>query len=86
MPETRSRRPIGYVTRHPEVMRLALMLTDVVDAGRDHPMVVAARWAQAGYPADVAARWITAGVYWPKAVKALMPSTQSLHSASGTRQ
>ncbi|MGH3785629.1 MAG: hypothetical protein ACRDRG_03565 [Pseudonocardiaceae bacterium] len=86
VPETRSRRLIGYVTRHPEVLRLALLLTDVLDAGRDHPMVVAARWVQAGYSADLATRWITAGVYWPKAVQALMSTTPSLHSVSRTRQ
>jgi hypothetical protein len=65
-PRTRSRRLIGYVTRNPEVMRLALMLAGVVDAGGDHPMVMAARWVQAGYSTDAAARWISAGVSWPR--------------------
>lgn len=65
-PRSRSRRLIGHVTRNPEVLRLAVMLHDVVDASRDHPMVVAARWIQAGYPADMAARWIIGGVDWPQ--------------------
>jgi hypothetical protein len=65
-PRSRSRRPIGYVTRNPEVLRLAVMLHDVVDASRDHPMLVAARWIQAGYSADMAARWIIGGVIWPR--------------------
>lgn len=51
MPRTRSRRLVGYVTRDAEVLRLALILADVVDPGRDHPMVVAARWVQSGYSA-----------------------------------
>lgn len=64
-PRTRSRQLIGYVTRDPEVMRLARILADAVDTGCDHPMVLAARWIQAGYSADAATRWITAGVIWP---------------------
>ncbi len=48
-PRSRSRRPIGYVTRDPELMRLATMLTHVAHAQREHPMVVAARWIQRGY-------------------------------------
>jgi hypothetical protein len=59
-PRTRSRRLIGYVTRDPEVMRLALMLADTTDTDGDHPMILAAQWVQAGYSADAAARWITA--------------------------
>ena len=46
-PRARSRRLIGYVTRDPQVIALALMLADAVDDG-DHPMVLAARWIQAG--------------------------------------
>jgi hypothetical protein len=65
-PRSRSRRLIGYVTRDSEVFRLAIMLREVVDAGRDHPMVVAARWIKAGYSADTAARWIIGGVRRPK--------------------
>lgn len=61
-PRIRSRRLIGYVTRDPELMRLAKMLTDVAHAEREHPMVVAARWVRRGYSADAAARRITAGV------------------------
>lgn len=71
-PRTRSRRPIGYVTRDPEVMRLALLLADVIDPGWDHPMVVAARWVQAGHSAEAAMPWITAGVNWPKAAETLL--------------
>ncbi len=63
---TRSRRLIGYVTRDPEVIALALMLADDLDEGLDHPMVLAARWIQAGYSADAAASWINAGVTWPE--------------------
>ncbi|HVE96872.1 MAG TPA: hypothetical protein VNA67_07810 [Pseudonocardiaceae bacterium] len=47
-PRSRSRQLIGYVTRDPEVIALALMLADAVDDGGDHPMVLAARWIQAG--------------------------------------
>jgi len=51
-----------------EVLRLALMLADIVAAdantGYDHPMVMAARWVQAGYSADAAVRWVTAGAAW----------------------
>ena len=65
-PRSRSRRLIGYVTRNAEVFRLAMMLRDVVDVGRDHPMVIAARWIQAGYSPDMAARWVIGGVHWPK--------------------
>ncbi|HEV7831745.1 MAG TPA: hypothetical protein VGP04_23510 [Pseudonocardiaceae bacterium] len=61
-PRVRSRRLIGYVTRDPELMRLAKMLTDVAHAEREHPMVVAARWVRRGYSADSAVRRITAGV------------------------
>lgn len=43
-PRTRSRRLIGYVTRDPEVIALALTLADTVGEGPDHPMVLAARW------------------------------------------
>jgi hypothetical protein len=72
-PRTRSRRLIGYVTRDPEVIRLALRLADTVDDARDtgyeHPMLLAARWVQAGYSAEAAIRWITAGVRWPKAAQ-----------------
>lgn len=70
-PRSRSRRLIGYVTRNPEVMRLAMMLRDVVGAERDHPMVVAARWIQAGYSAETAARWITGDVNRPKAAQSI---------------
>lgn len=68
-PRSRSRRLIGYVTRNREVMRLAMMLRDVADAVADHPMVVAARWVQAGYSAEIAARWITGDGNWPKAAQ-----------------
>ncbi len=65
-PRARSRRLIGYVTRDPEVIALALTLADALDEGPDHPMVIAARWIQAGYSADTAASWITAGIAWPE--------------------
>ncbi len=65
-PRARSRRLIGYVTRDPEVIALALTLADTRDEGLEHPMVLAARWIQAGYSADTAAGWITAGITWPE--------------------
>jgi len=71
-PPTRSRQLIGYVTRDREVMRLALLLADVVDPGWDHPLVVAARWIQAGHSAEAAMPWITAGVNWPKAAETIL--------------
>jgi hypothetical protein len=57
---------IGYVTRDPELMQLALMLAKVLDAGCEHAMIVAARWMQDGYAADTALRWVTAGVPVPE--------------------
>lgn len=80
-PRARSRRLIGYVTRDHEVMALALMLADALvatpaaspvgcpvgtDSGPDHPMVLAARWIQAGYSVDATARWIAAGITCPE--------------------
>ena len=46
-PRTRSRQPIGYVTRDPEVMRLALKFANALDAESEHPMIRAVRWRQA---------------------------------------
>ncbi|MBV9164207.1 MAG: hypothetical protein JO281_22275 [Pseudonocardiales bacterium] len=71
-PRTRSRRLVGYVTRDPEVMRLALILADAVDVESEHPMVLAARWIQAGYPVDAAIRWITAGGTWPEVAQTVL--------------
>lgn len=71
-PRTRSRRVIGYVTRDPEVMRLALILAELIDQEPDHPMVLAAQWIQAGYSVDAAAGWVTAGVTWPSVARALL--------------
>lgn len=65
-PRTRSRRLIGYVTRNPELVQLALMLTKVLDAGCDHPMIVAARWMQDGYSADTAYRWFASSASMPE--------------------
>lgn len=42
-PRARSRRLIGYVTRDPEVLALALSLAGTAGEGPDHPMVLAAR-------------------------------------------
>ncbi|HET9118271.1 MAG TPA: hypothetical protein VFN75_09415 [Pseudonocardiaceae bacterium] len=61
-PRIRSRRLIGYVTRDPELIRLAKTLADVAHAESDHPMVVAARWVRRGYSAGAEAGRITAGV------------------------
>ena len=65
-PRTRSRRPIGYVTRNPELMRLALALAKVLKAGCDHAMIVATRWMRHGYAADTTLRWVAAGVTRPE--------------------
>ncbi|MGH3823661.1 MAG: hypothetical protein ACRDRA_12670 [Pseudonocardiaceae bacterium] len=65
-PRTRSRRLIGYVTRDPELIQLAVMLATVLDAECDHAMIVASRWMQGGYTADAALRWVTAGVTAPR--------------------
>lgn len=43
---TRSRRLIGYVTRDPEVMRLARTLPNMCEAGSEHPLLIAA-WIHA---------------------------------------
>ncbi|MDQ4093639.1 MAG: hypothetical protein M3143_09640 [Actinomycetota bacterium] len=66
VPRARSRRLIGYVTRDPEVIALALRLVDAVDDEAGHPMVLAAQWVQAGYSADTAASCVAAGVNWPE--------------------
>ncbi|HEV7450162.1 MAG TPA: hypothetical protein VGO16_01970 [Pseudonocardiaceae bacterium] len=78
-PRARSRRLIGYVTRDPEVMRVARLLAnasddDTADESRVHPMVLTARWVQGGYSADAAASWVAAGVTSPEAARTL-PST-----------
>lgn len=64
-PRSRSRRLIGYVTRDPEVMRLALILAGALEPDSDHPMALASRWVQAGYSPGEAARWVNAGVIAP---------------------
>ena len=79
-PRSRSRRLIGYVTRNAEVFRLAMMLRDVVDASHDHPMVIAARWVQAGYSADMAVRWVIGGVRWPKVAQNISRTSSRLPS------
>jgi hypothetical protein len=79
-PRSRSRRLIGYVTRNREVMRLAMMLRDVTDAGPDHPMVVAARWIQAGYSVETAARWITGEGSWPEAAQRISRRSNTMRS------
>lgn len=79
-PRSRSRRLIGYVTRNREVYRLAMMLRDVVEGGCDHPMVIAARWIQAGYTADTAARWIIGGVHWPKVAQKISRTSSRVSS------
>lgn len=86
-PRTRSRRLVGYVTRDEEVMRLALWLaeilegsdpgaddefSDIPDAGRIHPMPLAARWLEAGFSADAAADWVRAGVFSPRVARSSM--------------
>lgn len=76
---SRSRRLIGYVTRSPEVMRLALTLTDLIDEPPDpretpHPLLLAAQWIDAGYSADAAAGWATAGITSPAAAQRLLSS------------
>jgi hypothetical protein len=60
-PRTRSRQLIGYVTRDPELMRLALTLTHVLDAGGDHPMIVAAWWMRHGRPTSKRPRSVAGG-------------------------
>ncbi|MGH3936717.1 MAG: hypothetical protein ACRDS1_17345 [Pseudonocardiaceae bacterium] len=69
--QARCRRLIGYVTRDPGVIALALMLVGAVTEAPDHPMVLAAQWIQAGYSADMAASWVTAGVACPEVAHVL---------------
>lgn len=59
---SRSRQPIGYVTREPEVLRLAGALADVLPDAPVHPMVLAAQWIEAGYSAEAALGWSRAGI------------------------
>jgi hypothetical protein len=85
MPRTRSRWLIGYVTRDPEVMRLALILADALDVEYGHPMVLAVRWLQAGYSVDTAA-WscVTVGVTSPEAVPTGLRLQLDFPNPSGT--
>jgi hypothetical protein len=90
-PRSRSRRPIGYVTRNLELMALALALAKVLRAGCDHAMIVAARWMKSGYPADTALRWVTAGVTSPELAQAHEPEVpttlrQRSHSQSSNQR
>lgn len=71
-PRTRSRWLIGYVTGDSEVLRLALMLAELVDDELPHPMVLAARWIEAGYSPDTAVGWVTAGISSPAAARTLL--------------
>jgi hypothetical protein len=71
-PRTRSRWLVGYATRHPEVLKLARMLADLVDDEVSHPMVLAAQWIEAGYAAGDAASWVSAGFTWPDMAHTLL--------------
>lgn len=73
-PRTRCRRVIGYVTRDPEVMRLALILAQVVAVAEEaaHPLLLAADWIEAGYSVDAAAGWVTAGITRPGVAQTLL--------------
>ena len=69
---TRCRRPIGYVTRDWEVLRLALTIAADIHPERTHVMVLASRWVEAGYSVDAAAGWIAAGVTHPDVAQHLL--------------
>jgi hypothetical protein len=65
-PGTRSRHRIGYVCGGAELITLAhLVSEDATEAGV-HPVLLAARWVAAGFPADAAAGWIRQGVQSPQ--------------------
>lgn len=68
-PRSRSRQLIGYVTRDPELIQLAVMLAKVLDAECDHAMIVAARWMQDGYTPDATLRRVTADVRVPSGAR-----------------
>ncbi|MGH3917360.1 MAG: hypothetical protein ACRDTC_28700 [Pseudonocardiaceae bacterium] len=61
-PRTRCRQVVGHVTRHPEVLRLALSLADLLGKDPLHPMVLAARWIEAGYSPEAVTSQVAAGV------------------------
>ncbi|HEY2724234.1 MAG TPA: hypothetical protein VGI84_06075 [Pseudonocardiaceae bacterium] len=97
-PRTRSRRLVGYATRDEEVMRLALRLaeilegsdpgaddefSDIPDAGRTHPMPLAARWLEARFSADAAADWVAAGVFSPRVARSSMCTELDRMAPSG---
>ncbi|MGH3672133.1 MAG: hypothetical protein ACRDSH_16115 [Pseudonocardiaceae bacterium] len=69
---SRSRILIGYVTRDPEVMRLALIVAGALEPECDHPMALASRWVQAGYSPGEAARWVKAGAISPAELQAML--------------
>lgn len=68
-PRTHNRRGIGYVCKNAELIRLAHMVRDDPAATLKHPVVLAALWIAAGFPADTAAGWIRAGVGSPQAAR-----------------
>ena len=73
-PGTLSRRGIGYVCGDTELIKLAdLVRDDAAEAGM-HPVVLAARWAEAGFSADAAVGWIRGGVRSPQMAQQMVGS------------
>lgn len=64
-PGTRSRRGIGYACGDGEVIKLAHVVRDVAAEAGVHPVVLAARWVEAGFSSDAAAERILGGVRTP---------------------
>ncbi|MGH3864847.1 MAG: hypothetical protein ACRDQ4_01695 [Pseudonocardiaceae bacterium] len=68
-PDTHSRHRIGYVCGDAELITLAHLVAEDATKAGVHPVLLAARWVAAGFPADAAAGWIRQGVQSPQAAQ-----------------
>ncbi|MGH4008113.1 MAG: hypothetical protein ACRDTH_08145 [Pseudonocardiaceae bacterium] len=73
-PGTHNRHCIGYVCKNAELIRLAHLVRDDATGSGLHPVVLAARWIEAGFSADDAAGWILLGVSSPQQAQQRMCS------------
>ena len=79
-PGTRSRYGIGYACGNPELSTLAHLVRDDATGNGVHPVVLAARWVEAGFSAEVAARWIREGVHSPQDARVSSKLVSPTHS------
>lgn len=55
----------------------------VPDAARRHPMPLAGRWIEAGYPVRTAAEWVRAGVFSPRLAQSFLCTDLDRPAPSG---